>query len=168
MGQALDRFSKALAEGTSRRTAFAGLLASAAAALPWTAEAKKKRHRRRRRRKERDQNRKKRQQQSPFVQLQEFCDRWCRQKFGFLGSEFDSCVALAEDGQGPCYSSVDQGPGYFCSQVLECIEECCPDNSIGGGPVTDGECCPEGETCEVVESPIINGIVYSYMCVVPL
>jgi hypothetical protein len=116
------------------------------------AEAKKNRRRRRRRRKER-------QKKKRFAQLQEFCRQWCGEKFDFAGKAFNNCVDKAKEGKGPCYSSTDQGPGYFCSQVLECIEECCPDSNTGGNPVTDGECCVDGESCTFLNA--------TYFCTSP-
>jgi hypothetical protein len=46
MGDSLDRLSRALASGASRRLALGGVLTGIAAALPWTAEGKKKKNKR--------------------------------------------------------------------------------------------------------------------------
>jgi hypothetical protein len=125
VGEALDRISRALASGTSRRTALGGLLAGSAVILPWTAEAKKKKHRHKKK----------------FKKFQESCNQWCGDKFGSSGQSFTSCVNKAKEGKGPCYSSTEQGPGFFCTQVKKCGDlNCCPDLS-GGDPVTDGLCC---------------------------
>jgi hypothetical protein len=146
MTEALDRFAKALASGTSRRATLGGLFAGLAASLPWTAEAKKNKKQRRRRRRER-----KRKKQ--FQKFQAACEQWCAQQFGASGDEFDACVKQAKEGKGACYSSAEQGPGYFCTEVEPCGDlNCCP-NIFGGGPVTSGECC-ETE-CEVLNGTLV-------------
>jgi hypothetical protein len=125
MGEALDRLAKALASGSSRRVALGGLLTGAAAALPWTTEAKKKKKKRKKK----------------FKKLQTYCNQWCGEKFGFSGKSFNTCVDKAKEGKGACYSDVAQGPGFYCTHVLQCGElNCCP-TIDGGEPVKDGECC---------------------------
>lgn len=142
MGETIDRLAKGLASGSSRRTALASLLTGAAAALPWTAEAKKNKNKRKKK----------------FKKYQAFCRQWCGEKFGFTGKEFNNCVDKAKEGKGACYSSSSQGPGYFCREVLKCGEECCP-NLNGGAQVTDGECCVAGESCTFLNS--------TYFCTSP-
>lgn len=130
MGEMLDRLSKALASDTSRRGALGGLLAGAALTLPWNAEAK---------------NKKKKKRRKKFQPFQQYCADWCGYKFGFSGKEFSNCVNKAKDGQGPCYSPVDQGPGRLCAFQLGCGKGlfCCPLFFPGekGAPVQTGECC---------------------------
>lgn len=137
MEDMLDRLSKALASDTSRRSALGGLLAGAALTLPWNAEAK---------------NKKKKKQRKRFQPFQEFCSEWCGYKFGFSGKAFSTCVEKAKDGQGPCYSPVDQGPGRLCAFVLGCDngQFCCPIffPEQKGAPVEIGECCVK--PCELL------------------
>ena len=145
MGEALDLFSKALAGGASRRATLGGLLASWAATLPWSAEAKKHKRKKKRKRKQ------KRNKQ--FLKFLDVCTDWCELVFGVGNPEIDKCVALAKEGKGACFSATEQGPGFFCTQVKQCGDlNCCPDLN-GGGPVTDGDCC-------VTECQNLNGTLF--------
>jgi hypothetical protein len=137
VGEALDRISRALVSGTSRRAALGGMMAGMAASLPWTAEGKKKKRRRKKK----------------FKKFQESCNQWCGDKFGFSGQAFNSCVTKAKEGKGPCYSSTDQGPGFYCTHVLKCGElNCCP-TIIDGDPVKDGQCCTSD--CQVLNGTFV-------------
>jgi hypothetical protein len=150
MGDAINRFAKALAAVASRRGTIAGLLAGAV--MPWSAVAKNnKNDNHKKKKKKRRRRRRRRQEQEQQALLQKFapylgyCQQWCGYKFGFAGPAFESCVEQAKTGGGSCYSATDKGPGYFCTVTLPCAtpQQCCPDfNQFdSGAPVTTGECC---------------------------
>lgn len=127
MTEALDQFARALASGTSRRAALGALLAGSAAALPLTSEARKNKNKNKRKRK--------------FQEFQESCNVWCDAKFASSIKDQTSCIAKAKEGKGPCYSATEEGPGFYCTNVLICKEQnCCPTLN-GGAPVKDGVCC---------------------------
>jgi hypothetical protein len=157
MGEAIDRLAKALASGASRRTALGGLFAASAALLPWTATAKNQKKKNKKKKK-----RKKRQQRKAYQRYLEYCQIWCDFRFSLDEGQIQPCIQAAEKGQGPCYSALEQGPGYFCHKVQSCGKNqyCCP-LLQGGDPVTEGACCPNGTVC-----PIVNGSVIGNLCVV--
>jgi hypothetical protein len=156
MSAMIDEFAKALASGASRRSALAGLLASVAAVLPWTTEAKNKAKKRKKRRRQR------RQRQQDIQRYLEFCEVWCGDEFGPVAEDVDACIAAAETGHGPCYSATAKGPGYFCSKK-KCGKHtrCCPNVGFMGGPVTEGACCGKDAFCA-----FINGTIAGDLCVV--
>ena len=130
MGEAFDRLSMALASGASRRSALAGLLASAAA-LPLTASGRRRHNR-----------------TKGFKKYLDFCRTWCGRRFMVGSSEFAQCVAKAKEGKGACYT---EGPGHFCLSLAHCGKEevCCP-FFFSGDPVTQGECCAATEQCSAL------------------
>lgn len=135
MGETLDRLAQALASGAPRRAAVAGILAAATATLPWSAEA---RHHHK-------------HKKNDFSQFQMFCQEWCEAEFFLDPQQAAQCTRQATSGKGPCYSSTEQGPGYFCTHVKHCGKQkrCCP--GIGnGGPVTDGACCARNTNCNPI------------------
>jgi hypothetical protein len=141
MSNVIDKVSRALASGVSRRRALAGLTASVAAALPWTSEAKKGR-------------RKKKKKESPFVKLQGLCAEWCAGKFETDSPAFAACVSAAKSGAGACYDPSQEGPGFYCLTKAGCSPQqtCCPGfDVILGEPIKDAECCPPGSLC-------VNGV----------
>ena len=144
MGDAIDGLSRALASGASRRATFGGVLAGAAAFLPWTAAANRKKRRRR-----------------AIKRYLRYCEVWCDERFEGNEAAIQDCIAEAEQGKGPCYSRQAKGPGHFCLRVKECGRRkyCCPVIN-GGGPVTDGSCCEKGTFCAFV-----NGTVPGELCV---
>jgi hypothetical protein len=136
MADLIDEVSRALAVGVSRRGALAGVAAGAAVALPWSAEAKKRR--------------KKKKKPDPIAKLETLCAEWCAGKFGTVGSSFFSCVEAARNGAGPCYDSLQEGPGFYCQAKAGCSpqEICCPGFDVNlGQPIKDAECCPPGSLC---------------------
>jgi hypothetical protein len=126
MGEAIDQLAMALASGTSRRAALAGVLAGATS-LPWTA-AGRRRHR----------NKK-------FKKYLGHCRIWCGHRFPAGSSELAQCIAKAKDGKGACFA---EGPGHFCLALAHCGKHqvCCP-FFLTGDPVTDGECCAAANQC---------------------
>ena len=142
MGDAIDRFAKALAKGRSRREAALGLLAGGAALLPWTSEAQGRR-------------KKKQHQNQRYL---DYCKDWCEFKFQMSQSEVNDCISAAKRGNGPCYSSSAKGPGYFCTKVKHCHNHkyCCPVTVEAGGQVTDGLCCPKGKDCGFLNATVVG------------
>jgi hypothetical protein len=131
MGDAIDRFAKALAAGSSRRQAVLGLLTGATAYLPWSAEAKKR----------------KGTKKGQFKKYQDYCKAWCGLKFGFDTPDARSCAKKAKEGKGPCYSSSAQGPGWRClKQDCPAHQTCCP-FFLNGTEVPPANCCDSGEVC---------------------
>jgi hypothetical protein len=141
MGDAIDRLSKALASGRSRREALVALATASVAFLPWTAEGKNKQALRRRRRRQR-----RLAQFEPFLAD---CEEWCASTFALGTKQRTDCIDLARTGQGACYSEIDRGPGFYCTkeQICQNGRTCCPDIS-GGGPVVSGPCCVGG--CDAI------------------
>jgi len=125
--EALDQFARALATGASRRAALGALLAGSAAALPFSSEAKKNKNKNKRKKK--------------FQEFQESCNLWCDARFASSIKDQTSCIAKAKEGKGPCYSATEEGPGFYCTNILICKELICCPTLNGGAPVKDGECC---------------------------
>lgn len=142
MGDTIDRLSKALASGASRRETLAVVVAGSAALLPWTTEGKSSRQQRRRRRKKRLLEK--------FAPYFEYCEDWCANQFNLGSKELPACINGAKTGKGPCYSEVDKGPGFICTKELTCPSgfECCPDILS-----PTGQCCVGG--CQAINGTTI-------------
>ena len=131
MGEAIDRFAKALAAGSSRRQAVLGLVTGATAYLPWSAEAHKR----------------KGKKKGHFKKYQDYCEAWCGLRFDFGSRELQSCTEKAKQGKGPCYSSSTKGPGWRClKKDCPTHTKCCP-LFLNGTEVPLANCCDPGTVC---------------------